>query len=532
MSQPSRSNRNESSIFQVPTILHDVQHTTSDNHSIIININGIDANTRSSSSRTFWPRVLSIGPLQAFLDRKDTLNSYDTNLTTIIENVKTQAHNYILSDHPDSTSQHEFDSFVMQPDPLRSDLNFDSYLQSFYSPSNLIQSYNNDHNTSPGQLPLPILIARDACFLAAFLKLLFLEVCPILKAHKLNKLGNVHLGNDITELQRADSSSTKSRGLELEENLFSPHLIKAILQDILLVQNQIPLAAIRRIVKIDMGFKSDKEAQERLDLYMAALAFRTLPFYKSKVIVFARIKDIKTMEAPHLLDVMHSLMTNGSCQTGDDTPKASSKIGDGIPKDDLYNTQDKVPGVMQLHKSGVRFKGCNGNSRSLEFDTKYGKLTLPRIYIDDGTELFFQNLMAYETNCYRKRKPESGCHDIVSYLHFMDLLIDTPADVDMLVDKDIVRVMFDSNKQVALMFNRLCRRSRCVFTLQYFDTAKSLKHYCKERMRRICIEFYRSHLSRPWLITSLLAGIGLFVMTFLIMWYTIMLYHHEIHAPP
>ena len=507
MSQASSISRNESSIFQVPTILHNVQHSNSDDHSIVINMNGIDANTRSSS-RTFWPRVLSIGPLQAFLDRKDNFNSYDTNLTTIIEEIKSHAHKHILSDHPDSLAQQKFDSFVEHPDPGHPD--FDSYLQSFYSPSNLIQSYN----TSPPQLCLPVLIARDACFLAAFLKLLFLEVCPILKLKKLPEEGG--LRGRISELE----VNAKSHGFQLEEYLFSPNLIKAILEDILLIQNQIPLAAIRRIVKIDMGFNSDTDAQELLDLYMAALAFRTLPFYKSKVAVFARIMYIETMEAPHLLDVMHSLMTNGSCQTEDDIPR------------DLYNTQDKVPGVMQLHKSGIRFKGCHGNSRSLTFDNKYGKLTFPRIYIDDGTELLFQNLIAYESSCYRKQRNNPRRHDIVSYLHFMDLLIDTPADVDMLVDKDIVRVMIDSNKQVALMFNRLCRRSRCVFTPQYFDTTKSLKHYCKQRTRRICIEFYRSHLSRPWLITSLLAGIGLFLMTFFIMWYTIMIYHREIHAPP
>ena len=400
----------------------------------------------------------------------------------------------------------------------------------------------------PSQLiALDLLITRDACFLAAFLKSLLHEVWPFLKLKKLRQPQNVR--QRIADLlNNRVFSSSKSNALHLDRHILSPHLVKAIMEDILLIQNQIPLAFVRQAVMIDAGCESKEEARELLDLYLAALAYRMLPFYRSKVQVFACIREIDTDKAPHLLDVMHSLMVRSS-DGGGEHPHAinllppnrasasseaaagglgqedrSMSVAEATAETDPYTTLDNLPGIIQLVERGVALGSCHGSVKALSFHG--GRLVFPKIQVDDNTERLFKNLIAYESHSQRKRSH----HDIVSYLHFMDLLIDTPADVDKLVEKGVVSVSIDSNEQVARMFNRLCRRSRCVFSPHYLSVATRLHNYSKSKWRKNWAEFYNSNLSRPWLVVSFLAAIALFVMTFVIMWYTILLYNNDISS--
>ena len=555
---------NESWIFRVPSILHD-------SHSDSVSDNSDQSkNGDAASASSFSPRVLSLGPLQAYLDRK---LYYDSHLYATLSRIKSLAHQFILVDHPESHT--EFKSFL-QTLPN----GFHSYLQTFYSPNDLIHEYRkilqkqnelssgattlSSPTTSswvtsradlagkfqPSQLiDLELLITRDACFLAAFLKSLLHEVWPFLKLKKLQQAPNFQ--KRISELLDGVFRSSKSNALYLDKRILSPHLVKAIMEDILLIQNQIPLAFVRQAVMIDAGCKTKEEARELLDLYMAALAYRMLPFYRSKVQVFACIRELNTDNAPHLLDVMHSLMVRSSSGGGEQSHainlqnRASASASEeaaaterGLGQEekdrnseeaatDPYTTLDNLPGIIQMVERGVSLASRHGSVKALSFHR--GRLVFPRIQVDDNTERLFKNLIAYESHSKRKKSSE---HDIVSYLHFMDLLIDTPADVHKLVEKGVVSVSIDSNEQVAHMFNRLCRRSRCVFSPHYLDVATRLHHYTKSKWRRNWAEFYNSNLSRPWLIVSFLAAIALFVMTFVIMYYTILLYHNDVNESP
>jgi hypothetical protein len=211
---------------------------------------------------------------------------------------------------------------------------------------------------------------------------------------------------------------------------------------------------------------------------------------------------------------------------------------------DPYTTLDSLPCAVQILARGISIHAIAGTVKSLAFRHSHGfcfsscfssscsvvssdRLLLPRLQIDDHTERLFLNLLAYESHSLRsKLRP----YHILSYLHFMDLLVDTPADVDAIADLGVLSISVDSSRAAALVFNRLCRRSRCVFSARHLRAARALKARCNSAWRRGWAEFYSSNLSRPWLVASFLAAIALFAMTFVIMWYTVLLYRHDLAA--
>lgn len=101
--------------------------------------------------------------------------------------------------------------------------------------------------------------------------------------------------------------------------------------------------------------------------------------------------------------------------------------------DILYNPQNytrvTIPSASKLIKSGIKFEPYFGNVMNVEFQNKI--LKLPKIIIYNTTEIILRNLMVYETTIIKK-------YYILQYSYFMDNLIDTIDDVNILVDHGII----------------------------------------------------------------------------------------------
>lgn len=65
----------------------------------------------------------------------------------------------------------------------------------------------------------------------------------------------------------------------------------------------------------------------------------------------------------------------------------------------------------------------------VSFDKKGGILKLPQLIVNDKTETFFRNLIAYEQNGHNEK--------YISYVIFMDSLINTVEDVELLMKRNI-----------------------------------------------------------------------------------------------
>lgn len=281
---------------------------------------------------------------------------------------------------------------------------------------------------------------------------------------------------------------------------FSHPMRKAVELDFLLFENQIPLFLLKKVIRMDKRHASSAHnADAELEAFIEALACRALPFGSSTHCISEGFQKLGAVEGKHLLDCMYRIATLGN--------------PDSI--DELDTNPVALPTATRLRKAGVRFKS---HDRSLsEVSFKGSTLKLPSIRVDDGTERLFRNLVAYESHTTVRA-------DVVSYLHFMNFLINTAEDVCILADAGIVVQTIGDNTQVAKMWNELAKNTACVFTKQYSEVSRLAKHYVDLQIHGVLAEFTERYFSRPWLVVSLLSGLSLLLMTFLTMFYTILLY--------
>ncbi|ONI34353.1 hypothetical protein PRUPE_1G477300 [Prunus persica] len=135
-----------------------------------------------------------------------------------------------------------------------------------------------------------------------------------------------------------------------------------------------------------------------------------------------------------------------------------------------------TPSMTKLHQAGVKFNV--GSSKNL-FDIQFKKNTLeiPKIEIHDYTELTHRNLIAFE-QCH--------CVDkyISDYVFILDKFVNTPKDVELLVDNGIVVNTLGDNNQ-----------------------------YCKKTTNRWKANLRQKYFNTPWAAISLFAAIILLILT-------------------
>ncbi|KAI7998490.1 hypothetical protein LOK49_LG10G02646 [Camellia lanceoleosa] len=118
-------------------------------------------------------------------------------------------------------------------------------------------------------------------------------------------------------------------------------------------------------------------------------------------------------------------------------------------------TYFKMPCVIELYDAGVKFKAVNDDDDELNFSMfdirfEHGHFKIPKFKVNDSTETFFQNIIAYEQHSsYDKPKY------FTDYTYLMDQLINCKEDVTQLRCHEVLENWLGDDEVVALMFNNL-----------------------------------------------------------------------------
>ncbi|GAB4835921.1 hypothetical protein Ancab_000840 [Ancistrocladus abbreviatus] len=117
--------------------------------------------------------------------------------------------------------------------------------------------------------------------------------------------------------------------------------------------------------------------------------------------------------------------------------------------------------VSYLHKAGVKIVPAKESSL-LDITFYEGVLRIPEIMIQDSTESLWKNLLVFEQ-----------CHYyvdsyIIEYLILLDLLIDDPKDVEILIKKGIVTNGLGNNEDVSNLFGNLTKQSNIIAPNFYY----------------------------------------------------------------
>ncbi|KAK7821303.1 hypothetical protein CFP56_037846 [Quercus suber] len=146
-----------------------------------------------------------------------------------------------------------------------------------------------------------------------------------------------------------------------------------------------------------------------------------------------------------------------------------------------YRMIDLLFTATQHHDAGVKFEWC---FESFDSDIKFEKrvLKIPSLELSDPMEVVYRNIIALEQTRYIKEGY------FTDYFIFMDLLIKTKKDADLLCDKNILFNCLDDSYAVEFMIKNL---NKGIFLINmrndYVDVSKKLKSFYEQRpwQRRI-----------------------------------------------
>ncbi|KAJ0233311.1 hypothetical protein HA466_0282810 [Hirschfeldia incana] len=200
-----------------------------------------------------------------------------------------------------------------------------------------------------------------------------------------------------------------------------PCLEITIKGDLIMLENQLPYFIL-----------------EKLFDPVAKILDQTL---RQLVIEFFRLEDTKISDQTtfrHFTDLVRCVRVEGAF------PKYV--FDDFQPHYEIANIN-----AHKLDNGGVKFKRTQDAFLvKVAFDPKKGCLEIARFVADDSVEITFRNIMALEQCHY-----PYGAH-VCSYIIFLDFLIDTDKDVELLVDKGIITNLLGNHGVVAKMVNKLC----------------------------------------------------------------------------
>ncbi|KAJ4722912.1 hypothetical protein OWV82_006343 [Melia azedarach] len=341
-----------------------------------------------------------------------------------------------------------------------------------------------------------------------FVKMLLLDACFI-----------VELFRKKAEI----GESTKSN----DPILNSYWMMKKLRRDLLLVENQLPFFVLKEFY--DMTVMSNMPNEQNEFLQMIINFF--IPLLPNK-----RLKNnvsmISSQEIKHLLSFIHDHWASPSVHgaPNNEDRKLWKKSKSALPvhsfircassfvhslrqimkrKSDTSEKKDTewefIRCATELREAGIEFKMIEEYSFDINF--KNGIIEIPKLRVEDDTESFFRNLIVYE-----QFYPEL-CDPVIDYMKFMDCLMNSAKDVELLCRCKILHNCLGNDEAVASMFNRLSDSVTLSSCNRYKNTYMDVNEHCDRRKNKWMANLRHNYFNTPWTFISFLAALLLLLLT-------------------
>ncbi|KAJ4813636.1 hypothetical protein LUZ62_026202 [Rhynchospora pubera] len=185
----------------------------------------------------------------------------------------------------------------------------------------------------------------------------------------------------------------------------------------------------------------------------------------------------------------------------------SYKREDEIDKGKVW----EIPCATELEEAGVKFKKLEHSSDITKITFQSGTLVIPRIRITDPFKPLFMNLIALE-QCTSSQLPRRR---FSTYMMFLDCLVNTPHDVQILQKHGIIENMLSGEEEVALFFNQSGVGVLIDGDHYLADLFKRVNKHCGSRYHRYRAKLSRDYFNNPWSIIALIAATLLLCLTIL-----------------
>ncbi|KAK9229549.1 hypothetical protein WN944_022512 [Citrus x changshan-huyou] len=166
-----------------------------------------------------------------------------------------------------------------------------------------------------------------------------------------------------------------------------------------------------------------------------------------------------------------------------------------------------IPSVTELAKSNVRFLPTVGDISTVSFDAKKAILHLPTISLDVNTELVLINLVAYEAS------NASGPLVLTRYSELMNRIIDTEEDVKLLRENGVVLNRLRSDAEVAKLWNGISKSIRLTKVPHIDIVIEDVNKYYNSQWRVKCWKNKKLNVFGSWQFLTFMATVMLLLLT-------------------
>ncbi|XP_068639627.1 putative UPF0481 protein At3g02645 [Aristolochia californica] len=132
-----------------------------------------------------------------------------------------------------------------------------------------------------------------------------------------------------------------------------------------------------------------------------------------------------------------------------------------------------------LQDVGIKFKKKEGSGFQ-DVSFKNGVLEIPHLYVHSNTKVLLRNLIAWE-QCHHA----AGTY-FTSYAIFIDYIVNTEKDIEILSEAGIIEHSLSSDEDVADIFNGLSMNLVHTGLDDNFlpELTKQLNHYCQSNVNK------------------------------------------------
>ncbi|KHN41217.1 UPF0481 protein At3g47200-like [Glycine soja] len=258
--------------------------------------------------------------------------------------------------------------------------------------------------------------------------------------------------------------------------LSKPWLSNNIMYDLLLLENQVPFFVLERLFNLSFSSPS-----------FLALTFHFFQQFNRSGLNFNDINRIM-----HFTDLIRTF-----------------HLQDPLPFRIDGNIIEHLPSVTELSEAGLRFKVLESESCLLKLDFSGEVLEIPQLVVDDRTETLFRNMMALEQCHYPFQSY------ITDYVDFLDFLVNTNRDVDILVRERVFLNWLGNTDSVATMINGLMKDiTTSNISSQFLDVCEKLNAFHKNPWRKLMSALRRDYCRGPWQTAASIAAIILLILSF------------------
>ncbi|GFQ02215.1 upf0481 protein at3g47200 [Phtheirospermum japonicum] len=297
-----------------------------------------------------------------------------------------------------------------------------------------------------------------------------------------------------------------------------------VCRDLMLIENQLPYFILRELYDLNNNYNKvveeddDENCSNEPFSNLAMLVFSDMfpklcpaSIFNSKAIE----EEEKRGGIKHLLHLVHILCRPNAIKSLEGNYNSMSAIDE---------VMEPMRCVKELEEAGITFEKIGKVYAGIDsldadsivdnvslFDIKFnnGLMEIPSFKVEDSTDSFLRNLIAYEQHSCEVRPKY-----FTDYAVFMDQLINTYEDVNVLRRNGIIVNLLGDDGQVTTLFNKLgdgVITSNSNFV--YLGTCNKVNQHCGKIWNVVMAKLRHDYFNSPWATVSTIAAVVLLILT-------------------